>query len=124
MDKMTEIPRIDKKWPCNIPDGRWIDQEGWEVWIRDGAYHREDGPAIITDTGVMIWCVDGDRHRADGPASIYPDGDVAWWWHDEMCSFERWLKATDEITDSQKVLLKLKYGQWLTNTHVSCMFDL
>ena len=107
---MTDIPHIDEKWPWEIPDGHWIDQEGWEVWIKDGKHHREDGPAIITDTGAIIWCVDGDRHRADGPAVIFPSGTVHWFLKGKQLSFEKWLEKTTGITDKQKFFLKLKYG--------------
>ena len=85
---MSDIPRIDKIYPEYIPDGHWIDAGGWEVWAKGGGYHREDGPAVINPDGGIDWHLDGLWYSA----------------------FEDWLEANTYITDSQKVLLKLKYG--------------
>ena len=87
MDKMTEIPRVVTYLTSNMPDGHWIDQWNREVWIKDAG-----------------------RHRPDGPAVIYQDGSVSWWLNDKYYTFDEWLKINIELTDSQKVLLKLKYG--------------
>ena len=87
MDKMTEIPHIDESYPDDMPDGRWIDRDGWEVCIKDGKWHRTDGPAVIYPNGTVFWCLDGYAY-----------------------TFGVWLEKTTGITDKQKVLLKLKYG--------------
>lgn len=41
------------------------------VWIKDGKYHREDGPAIEWPSGNKEWYLDGKCHREDGPAVEY-----------------------------------------------------
>ena len=111
MDKMTEIPRIDEYDPAVIPDGHWIDKWGDEVWVKDGKWHREDGPAFINTHGVEIWYKEGKQHHADGPALVTPGGKYHWFLNDRgYADFEKWLAANDEITDKQKVFLKLKYG--------------
>lgn len=50
-----------------------------DVWYRDGALHREDGPAIERDNGDKEWYLNGDRHRDNGPAIEYASGDREWW---------------------------------------------
>ena len=85
---MTDVPYIDAYLTFDIPDGHWIDQWNREVWVKDGGWHRTDGPTIIWEDGEMWWHLNHNRYYA----------------------FEDWLKANDYITDSQKVLLKLKYG--------------
>ena len=85
---MIDIPRIDEINPCYMPDGHWIDRSGDEVWIKDGNYYRVDGPAIIYANGRMDWFINNWFYR----------------------SIDDWLEANNEITDSQKVLIKLKYG--------------
>lgn len=47
-----------------------------------GLLHREDGPAIIFESGIEIWIQNGMKHRTDGPALIRPDGYQAWYQHD------------------------------------------
>ncbi len=48
-----------------------------EVWYKDGKYHRDDGPAIITTAGSEIWMKDGVVHREGAPAII--SGAVSRW---------------------------------------------
>ena len=110
MDKMTAPKHIDETYPEHIPDGQWIDGDGYEVWVKDGKWHRTDGPAVIRTDGLMQWRVDGFLHRDDGPAVVNPDGDIDWYFRGEWYNFEEWLDINSEITDSQKVFLKLKYG--------------
>ena len=84
---MTDIPRINEDDPSKMPDGHWIDREGWEVCIKNGNYHRNDGPAVIYPDGTVFWCLD-----------------------DEWYPFDEWLEANKELTEEQKVMLKLEYG--------------
>ena len=51
---------------------------GTQWWLRDGKYHREDGPAIVLPSGTMYWYRDGLRHRKDGPAIVYANGRQDW----------------------------------------------
>ena len=108
---MTEIPHIDEWKPWKIPDGHWIDINGDQVWIKDGQRHRIDGPAIIEPDGSKYWIYQGRMHRTDGPAVVYQDGGMEWRLNGvEFPIFEDWLEYNIYITDTQKVLLKLKYG--------------
>ena len=57
----------------------------------NGLLHREDGPALIRDTGRgrnQTWYMHGKKHRLDGPAYItkYYDamGLIAWYINDEL----------------------------------------
>ena len=93
-----------------MPDGHWIDTYDREVWIKDGKYHRDDGPAVIYCDGSKEWFQHGVYHRADGPASIFKDGTKHWGLNGTDYSFERWLDVNNEITDGKKLFLKLKYG--------------
>ena len=111
MDEMTDIPRTDELNVIKIPDGHWIDGWGDEVWVKNGGYHRTDGPAVELANGTKKWYWDGQRHRADGPAIEWPCGSKRWLLNGTYCySFEEWLETNNEITDKQKLMLKLKYG--------------
>ena len=85
---MTDIPRIDEFIASHMPDGHWIDRHGREVWIKKHKRHRVDGPAIIHLDGSVSWCFNGHSYL----------------------EFEEWLEVNDEITDEQRVMLKLEYG--------------
>ena len=69
-------------------DGSYVDKFAATSWFNeDGAYHREDGPAIIhVDTGVN-WCLNG---------LTYP-------------SFDEWCIALNK-TDEDKMMLRLQYA--------------
>ena len=47
----------------------------------DGAYHRDDGPALCFNSGTKIWCHHGVNHRLDGPAVEWHDGIKSWWYY-------------------------------------------
>jgi len=55
------------------------------VYLKDGDYHREDGPAIIERDGFWPWARNkewyqkGQRHRLDGPAYEGASGTKEWW---------------------------------------------
>jgi len=82
----TRSPEVEtpaKGGQINMKDGCYIDITGAEVWVKDGEYHREDGPAIIWKNGTKIWRKNGNLHREDGPAIIYPNGVEEWWLNDQ-----------------------------------------
>jgi len=56
-----------------------IDGFGTTIWVVNGEYHREDGPAIETAEGSKFWWVNGELHREDGPAVVLDDGSKFWW---------------------------------------------
>jgi len=62
-----------------MKDGHYIDEDGDEVWVQDGEYHREDGPAVIWTDGSQFWYQNGKIHRDNGPAIISSNGDESWY---------------------------------------------
>lgn len=48
--------------------------DGTKIWLKDGKYHRSNGPAEITETGTKVWCQHGLYHRTDGPAIEFATG--------------------------------------------------
>ena len=87
-----------------------IDNAGDTVWRLNGQYHREDGPAIEYLDGDEDWYLHGDYHRTNGPAIVWHDGDEDWYLHGSCYTFDEWLEANTEISDEEKVMLKLQYG--------------
>jgi hypothetical protein len=90
-------------------NGMHTDKWGSKRWYKNGQYHREDGPAVEYEDGSKFWHVNGERHRLDGPAYEDADGSKAWYVNDSgYSSFDEWLEAVD-VSDEQKVFLKLKW---------------
>jgi hypothetical protein len=87
-----------------------IDQDGDKVWLLNGQYHREDGPAIVYVNGDEDWYLHGDYHRTNGPAIVWADGTASWYLHGSHYTFDGWLIANTEISDEEKVMMKLQYG--------------
>lgn len=92
----------------DIPDGHYIDWEGDEVYVTDGEYHRDDGPAIIYRHGGWLWAQHGDAHRADGPAQLL-DGEYCWAFDGNYSDFDDYLVDAG-WTASQIVEWKLQHG--------------
>lgn len=54
-------------------------------WVdREGAMHRENGPATVYCDGTQLWQRHGELHREDGPAAIWPDTGQAWYREGEL----------------------------------------
>jgi hypothetical protein len=87
-----------------------IDQDGDKVWRLNDQYHREDGPAIEYLDGDEDWYLHGDYHRTNGPAIVWHDGTASWYLYGSCYTFDGWLIANTEISDEEKVMMKLKYG--------------
>jgi hypothetical protein len=57
-----------------------IDGLGTKRWrLKNGEYHREDGPAIEYVDGSKHWIIYGEYHRENGPAIECPDGSKFWY---------------------------------------------
>lgn len=64
------------------------------IFLKDGEYHREDGPAVEHSNGEKYWYQEGKLHRIDGPA--YEDPGIENRWYIDgigYCS----MKLDDEI---------------------------
>jgi hypothetical protein len=59
--------------------------------------------------GVEQWYHYGAPHRTDGPA-MPVQTQMAWWWYGIPYTFTHWLEINSEISEEEKVMLKLKYG--------------
>ena len=87
-----------------------IDEHGIKEWHdSDGKLHRDDGPAIMYASGTKEWWQHGECHRDNGPAIEYANGHKEWWLNDRYLSFNQWLDQAN-ISDEDKVMMKLKYG--------------
>ena len=49
------------------------------MYTLNGFKHRDDGPAVIYDTGSKAYYYYNKLHREDGPAIIYFDGEERWY---------------------------------------------
>ena len=60
--------------------------------IKNGKFHRTDGPAYESPCGLKVWYINGLCHREDGPARIH-DTDVYFYYlYGNMYSKEDWKK--------------------------------
>jgi len=56
-----------------------IHPDGTKEWLRNGEYHRWDGPAIEHSDGTKYWFMNGNYHREGGPAIERCNGTKEWW---------------------------------------------
>ena len=68
------------------------------IWLLDGKYHREDGPAHISQDGYRAWHLNGKLHREDGPAVIWASGRQAWYLNGKEVTEEAVMQPTKELT--------------------------
>lgn len=57
------------------------DEAGTIRHYKNGAFHREEGPAVIFPLGEKTWYKNGKLHRVGGPARTYGNGDMEWYQH-------------------------------------------
>ena len=53
--------------------------DGGKEWLQNGKHHRADGPAVDLASGYKEWRQNGKLHRTDGPAVEHADGGKAWY---------------------------------------------
>ena len=70
------------------------------IWMLDGSFHREDGPACDTQR-VKQWFIYGKRHREDGPAIEYNGGKKLWFLHGIEYDPIEWLLKVHEIQQNK-----------------------
>ena len=73
---VLDLASNDPKWkegPRTI-----VREDGERMWLLDGVFHREDGPAHITPLGTEHWYQKGLPHREDGPATKMGNGYESW----------------------------------------------
>ncbi len=78
--QMTE--HVKNEWYGNerkLSDGSYVDKNDNICYIKNGEFHREDGPAITQSDGTTIWCLNGKKHREYGPAVESTSGYKAWY---------------------------------------------
>ncbi len=68
----------------NLPDGSYIDENDSVCYVKNGMWHREDGPAVELYNGNKVWSKNGRFHREDGPAVELADGHKEWYINDEF----------------------------------------
>jgi len=84
--EMTEKPFSVESWSYGLGrkfTGCLKDKDGDVAHIKDGKFHREDGPALLMSSGSRYWHRNGKRHREDGPAFICFDGMKEWYLNGE-----------------------------------------
>lgn len=100
--------------PLHLADGIYIDNDDDIFYIKDGDFHREDGPAVIGKNGYhnyQAYYINGERHRIDGPAVTYHDGSVEWWANGKaFWDIDDWAKHIGIFDTDEFVLMKLEYG--------------
>lgn len=80
--EVTIAKKIDGRFEGHSLDTpAYANDDGVVAWMKNGVYHRDDGPAIYNVyTNFKKWVVNGVVHRDDGPAII------------EACGTQRWFK--------------------------------
>jgi len=65
--------------------------------------HREDGPALLWESGTLVWYRHGQRHRMDGPALIVFTGQTEWYirGYEVTEKVNHWLEEND--VDTSKI---------------------
>jgi hypothetical protein len=86
------------------------DARGNKFWRSDNKFHRTDGPAVEWISGTNVWWFYDKIHRTDGPAVEYGSGLKQWYLHGHKFTFGQWLDNNHELTEEEKVMLKLQYG--------------
>lgn len=72
-------------------------RDGSKYWYCDGRLHREEGPAIETES-YRAWFIEGDLHRLDGPAIEWSNGMGDYYlFHKKYTDKKEWEKAMKSL---------------------------
>ena len=78
-----------------------VSSDGSKLWILNGDYHREDGPAVERAKGSKFWYLNGKLHREDGPAVEYDDGTKYWYLHGEEVTWQQLFRQANGDLEKQ-----------------------
>lgn len=106
-------------------NGRFVNKDGVIFWLKDGQYHREDGPAVETSDGAIYWyihdklhredgsamitkngkywLIEGQNHREDGPAVEKADGTKEWYLNGIQLTEEQFKRETEKKALNEKL---------------------
>ena len=70
--------------PYNFSGACKVLVDGSIRYYQNGLFHREDGPAIISENGDKSFFIKGLRHREDGPAFEGVKGAKMWCYRGEL----------------------------------------
>ena len=85
-------------------------KDAGSFWFNEkGQYHKDNGPAIILNSGTIIYAQNGLRHNSNGPAVEWKTGEKQWFYNGKEFEFKNWLEETN-ISDEEKLKLKLQFG--------------
>ncbi len=77
---MTEHEKAEWFWNEHmLPDGSYINKDGDVCYVKNGKFHREDGPTVELANGERRWYIDNELHREDGPAIEWANGGKSWY---------------------------------------------
>jgi len=97
-----------------------------KMWYRNGVYHRENKPAVITTLG-ELWYYNGKLHRLNGPAIINREIDNQYSIHGIKYTKQKYNKIMFVVKRFILFLKKKyrnKYSITLLNINVSGIKDL
>jgi hypothetical protein len=81
-----------------MKSGCEIDKDGTKRWrLKNGEYHREDGPALECADGYKSWWINGEVHREDGPAIECPNGYKEWYLNGKIYSESAFYKKLYDL---------------------------
>jgi hypothetical protein len=72
--------------------------------IRRLEYNDGTTRCVVQDKEWIIY------HCHDGPAITGQSINPEFWWKDTHYTFDKWLEVNDQLTDEEKLMLKLQYG--------------
>ena len=78
----------------------WAD--GRHMYLREGVFHREDGPAFIDAEGNKAWHINGHEHRLDGPAVVYYNADDEYWIEGQRLTYTDWKRQASPLASSAR----------------------
>jgi len=95
-------------------------EDGNKVFLKEGKYHRTDGPAIEWLNGTKLWYIEDKRHRIDGPAIEWSDGSKEWWIDDNIfnCTLLDELIQTSVYLGKEKSKFNLEWLRFLTEDEI------
>ena len=81
---------------------KYISEDGTIAYMDSNKFlHREDGPALICNSGTQEYYFHGKHHRLDGPAMILKNNTYHWFYYGEYIP----VKSQEEFLRYIKLLI-------------------